>query len=725
MRPISGLEAHVCTVTSLTQHNTPLFSPPKKSQAAPEGSASASDDDGLDDSASSSNCDDDDEEPGCASIFTLHHLTEASFESLVQRVWPGEFESAIAAQQSGGSDGNGERDGSPNSSPEAQLAAAGAAPAAVPTLTGRSGRRLRAPAVPQQVLDIIAAGGGLASLAGLDAAAGRGGGGAPRPANAGPAPKPHLLPAEWWVQHLGDASRAEDADQDALVDLRVLRWVYGNIISSQSDDFAVRQSGLRGGQDRGPALALLLDKLAACWRRLQRQHDRRRQLEDLRLRVKAAFAKVRELEQVGLHCSPEAASAFLAALFGNLRQADGEPGAGGGAADEAAVAASADVAAAGLPAVAANKGADGDGAADSDGGGGARDQDGGVATGGAKPGACSSLPGGGTLPPPPSLRLPPLASGLASPASPPSAAADISAGALQRRVSQLAPLYQCAPAAAVVFASPELALSCSQDYALALLERELAVLALSEAMLSDDTEAARARAGAAGERRARQRVELGAAEAEHARLVADGPAAHRKRDALDKATKEAEHREKAADALARVEASKGMIAADEAEAAAAAAALSEAAAQLVRVREQARQIAARRKNLRDLNLQLELPLGPDAIATATATATAGDGGGDSSAAAPAGTAVVGPGDAALSPHTQRLECLMYRVLWASESVKLFRSQYSPHGAPSRQYQLLVRASKWARARIAEHEASSRALEDEQADLHGKLQDLGW
>jgi hypothetical protein len=636
----------------------------------------------------------------------------------VQRVWPGEFESALAAAGGGGGDGGADGGGG------------GGGGGGGATLTGVTGRRLRAPIVPQQILDIITGAGAgelaeqLRALSGGGGAIACGGGAGARGGGAS-APEPYLTPAEWWVQHLADASRAADPLQDAAADARLLRWVYGAVVSAQADEFASRQAALRGGLERGAALLALLDKLAACWRRLQRQHDRRRGLDDLRRRVKAGFAEVRALEQAGGHASGEHAAAFLDALFNNLCHPATAAGTGAGSAAAlpppstpapalapAAAAGAEPAAGEGAAAGGGRKGdkaraAAGVGAAspECDGGGGARDQD------GAGPAPCSSLPGGGALPPPPSLRLLAPAAGGGPP--PAGGAGVAAAGAPAPRPGAFAPLHQCVPAAAVVLCAPQLALEASQAYARALLDRELAVLALAEAMLSDDADAARGRAAAASDRLARQRLELAASEAEHARLLADGPAAHRKRDALDKATKEAEHREKVTDASARVEASRGLIAADEAEAAAAGGAAAEAAAELARVRDQARQIAARRRNLSDLNAQLLAPL----------PGRAGAGGAAADGAAADGAAAA-PSDG-MSLRAQRLECLMYRVLWASEAIKLFRGQYAPHGAGGRQYGLLVRASKWARARVAEHEAACRALEDEQAELHTKLQELGW
>ena len=337
---------------------------------------------------------------------------------------------------------------------------------------------------------------------------------------------------------------------------------------------------------------------------------------------------------------------------------------------------------------------------------------------------------------------------------------------------------------------------------------------------------------------------------------------------------EAEHREKLNDLNTRIASARDAIAADEAAAADAAAAAANAAADLQRVREQARQIAARKKNLEDLNAQLAAPAGgggggalgglpppplgaplqlqlaqaappplaqpppppqqqqqparpavpaglpgnpagkqaggaPPAAAAAAEGAAAG-----ASAAPPGGTFQAAAGGvmppssppfvfragaspsrathagargatgaagaapaaaaaatqppatlgaaggplpslpfqftAGASPHkqapgaapgalapppggavdpgwswrTQRLECLMYRVLWVSESVKLFSEQYSPRGG-SRSYELFMRATKWAQHLRGEYDATIRAASNEINTIRNKLLVLAW
>lgn len=306
---------------------------------------------------------------------------------------------------------------------------------------------------------------------------------------------------------------------------------------------------------------------------------------------------------------------------------------------------------------------------------------------------------------------------------------------LQVKPSQLAPLYLCEPAVEVVRAAPALAREASQRYARALLERELSVLALIEAMLEDDILTAQQRLQGANDRLLARRTELSSAEAEHSRVTAEGPASHRKKDFLDKATKEAEHREKLADLKAKIDAAKAAIAEDEVTAAAAELAAADAQADLTRVREQARQIAARKKNLEDLNAQLSAPVPPLTAAALAAAASpgalgptgpfglllpppnitaaagikqscdccppghrvhsnavpalqlpplptsAGSGVNASTAAAAAAAGGFSNSSAAAdlgwSWRAQRLECLMYRVLWVAEAVKLFQAQYEP------------------------------------------------
>jgi hypothetical protein len=67
------------------------------------------------------------------------------------------------------------------------------------------------------------------------------------------------------------------------------------------------------------------------------------------------------------------------------------------------------------------------------------------------------------------------------------------------------------------------------------LEREQAVLGLESAMWGEEAREAAAAGGAAGDRLAAGRADAADADAELARVQADGPANHRKRDPIDKA----------------------------------------------------------------------------------------------------------------------------------------------------------------------------------------------
>ncbi len=453
---------------------------------------------------------------------------------------------------------------------------------------------------------------------------------------------------------------------------------------------------------------------------MQALSDRKRVLDDARRATRASFCELRRLEELGQHCSHDEACAFLEAVFTSLCTATSPSAAGAEAGGSSA-------SFAGQQRVGAP---------------------------GTEPQAAAPLQAAGAalLLPPPSAALAAASSAEVVPTMPGSAtdgsavsgsATNAAAGTpkepaqLQVRLNQLAPLYMCGAAVDVVKRSPGLAKDASQRYARALLEREIAVLSLVASMLGDEGERARARQAEAAERLRLRRQELRDAEAEHARVVAEGPASHRKRDILDKATKEAEHRERVAELVSRVAVARDGIAADEAATAAAAASAAEAAADLARVQEQARQIGARNKNLADLNVQLEAPPPSAAIlggplpqqqqhqqAAAPQVSLSVDGielplPGSIDPASISTAAELG-----WSWRAQRLECLMYRVLWVAEAVKLFRDQYCPRTG-GRQYELLVRASKWARGLSAEYDAGVKACCQELSVLRAKLAELAW
>ena len=817
------------------------------------------------DTSSEATCRED--EPGCCPLFHLFLLNEATFEQLVERVWPGEMgQHGVGAAGGGalvrgaGGSGAASREGMGGSSGvQGRVAAArgklcgrsssssgSAAPAAVAATAGAAtagSRRRRFGGASGDK----GASSGVKGLGGLNLAVKGGKGGSKRGAQGtGKDEQPFLMPADWWMSHFKDIARYEENKEEG--DARVLRWVYGNVVSSQAEEFLGRQQQLRGNLDRKEAILQQYEALANCWRRVRALMDKRAKLELLHSNIKEHFALAKQLEEGGEHCTPEQACSFLEALFTSLCATNAAQqqqllGAGGAAAGQAA-------AAAGLPGipmlVQTTSAAAGAGATT-------------IVTGIPAAMVGASLPGGGNLTPPPSLQLPGAtvgsylggAEGVLSVGAAAEEALQAELGThqaavqqLQVRLNQLAPLYLCEPAVEVVRSAPALARDASQQYAHALLARELAVLELVEAMLEDEGSGAKARQMEAQERIAARRAEMSAAEAEHARVLAEGPASHRKKDMLDKATKEAEHREKLADLVAKIEAAREAIAADEVAAEAAASAASELAADLARAREQAQQIAARKKNLEDLNAQLSAPVPQLALAAAAAAAaggvggvagyplgfqrslpqlvmaveglplpdisagvkgeggrvhgqmsctmhpaltglplpsvsisatlvSTGDGSGASIAAASSSCALpLGPvalpaaaagGGAALpaaaapadasdasgsgsgslplpgtadpaaistaaelswSWRAQRLECLMYRVLWVAEAVKLFQQQYIPQ-AGGRQYELLVRASKWARRKCEEYEASERAGMEEMGQIRSKLSELAW
>lgn len=70
----------------------------------------------------------------------------------------------------------------------------------------------------------------------------------------------------------------------------------------------------------------------------------------------------------------------------------------------------------------------------------------------------------------------------------------------------------------------------------------------------------------------------------------------------------------------------------------------------------------------------------------------------------------------------RLECLMYRVLWVSEAVKMFQPQYSPRQS-THHYDLFIRATHWAKQLSEEYEESIRAYCCELERLRSRLRDV--
>jgi hypothetical protein len=222
------------------------------SLASSSGAGSMTGEEDLGDTASQTDSQESDEESGCMALFQLYHLDEVAFEELVTHLWPGEFRLRGEALVG---------------DPAAAAAAAGkgSAPAAAQP------KHLRG-AVQQGRPSSKAPGG---------AASGQGSSQVQKDRL-----EPVLLVAPWWLEHLRQSSKAKDQTGDAEADMRVLRWVYGNIESAQAEELAGRQAALRGGLDRTSALWELYEGLAEAWRRMQRVADRQRRLEQLRSRVK-------------------------------------------------------------------------------------------------------------------------------------------------------------------------------------------------------------------------------------------------------------------------------------------------------------------------------------------------------------------------------------------------------------------------------------------------------
>jgi hypothetical protein len=215
------------------------------SLASSSGAGSVSGED-LGDTNSQSDSEESDEESGCMCLLQLYHLDEVAFEELVGQLWPGELclQDGAAAYGAGAKGGKHLRSAMLQHGLQQAAGAAGKG-----STTGTMGPR----AQQQERLE------------------------------------PVLLVAPWWLEHLRQSSKqAKDQAGDAEADIRVLRWVYGNIESAQAEELSSRQASLRGGMDRKAALHELYEALAEAWRRMQRVADRQRRLEQLRSRVKVS-----------------------------------------------------------------------------------------------------------------------------------------------------------------------------------------------------------------------------------------------------------------------------------------------------------------------------------------------------------------------------------------------------------------------------------------------------
>jgi hypothetical protein len=202
------------------------------------------------------------DDAGCMPLFQLHHLDELSFEQLVEHIWPGELEEGAAVVPASNAASNNSK-GAANST-----AATGKG--------GKAGQQLRS-----KQLSALSKADRSANAAASAAAAA-----AVAAAKQQLKEQPKLLPASWWVEHLQQSGKAADPPAAAAADQRVLRWVYGNIVSSQAEEFAAGQAALSCNLDRQTALLELYEGMANAWRRMQRVADKRRVLEQLRQNIK-------------------------------------------------------------------------------------------------------------------------------------------------------------------------------------------------------------------------------------------------------------------------------------------------------------------------------------------------------------------------------------------------------------------------------------------------------
>ncbi|GMH39769.1 hypothetical protein BSKO_07667 [Bryopsis sp. KO-2023] len=236
----------------------------------------------------------------------------------------------------------------------------------------------------------------------------------------------------------------------------------------------------------------------------------------------------------------------------------------------------------------------------------------------------------------------------------------------------------------VVLENMQLTHESSHRYARALLERELSVLQVVEAMLSQTSNEYRKEADRAGSRLVKLKKELQETEAELERVDAEGPANHRRRDILDKATKEAEHREKLLSLTQKIAALEEKAGKEEVACGKWEEKMREACKDLTTVEEWLKQHSAHTKNLNEVCAQLGEP----------------DCGGRKSA--------------------EKLECLLYRVLWVCEAIKLLEGRYTA-GSKGKPYELFVKATRWMQKLAGQYEDQIRMGFNDLDELRQKLQ----
>lgn len=91
-----------------------------------------------------------------------------------------------------------------------------------------------------------------------------------------PPPPTYLAPQGAHVQQ----ERVQAACQAG--ELKLLEWVFGNVVNTSAEKFLERRRGLLGERQPDMVMLDLIESIAVCWRHLRDATERKRHLEFLR-----------------------------------------------------------------------------------------------------------------------------------------------------------------------------------------------------------------------------------------------------------------------------------------------------------------------------------------------------------------------------------------------------------------------------------------------------------
>ncbi|KAK9819988.1 hypothetical protein WJX72_004826 [[Myrmecia] bisecta] len=124
--------------------------------------------------------------------------------------------------------------------------------------------------------------------------------------------EPAVVVQPWWLDHLLEKGwEAESQPEAGGSKLRILRWIYGNVVNATAEEFCERQREVLGSREREVAILDLYEDVAYTWRSLFVVQERKRSLSALREAARSAFHAVKRMEDRGLGATKAAACEYL------------------------------------------------------------------------------------------------------------------------------------------------------------------------------------------------------------------------------------------------------------------------------------------------------------------------------------------------------------------------------------------------------------------------------